>query len=267
MAMPIILDVNSPQWTPEQLEKLKQDNARGITYQGRHYTGYEAQQKQRQLERAIRTQKNRILTAEATGDKERLQTAQIRLGMLNREYREFSQAAGLRTQTQRAQVVGFGRNQAARAKEAAKTVEISGKPAIMEPRTQDREENMVHSVTRLDIEKYRCVSENITTDEVIITEERIQHIRERHPNDYERYMQYMPDMIADPDYIIEANKANTAVLLKEYMQDDERFKLILRLRAETDPGDYKNSVISFWKVGETTWRKNLKNKKVLYKRE
>lgn len=118
IAMPIMLGLNSPQYTEAELQKFREDNARGITYEGRHYTGYEATQKQRQLERAIRAQKNRILIAEAAGDAERLQTAQIRLRMLERHYREFSRAAGLRTRTQRAQVAGFGPGQAARASAA-----------------------------------------------------------------------------------------------------------------------------------------------------
>ena len=103
LAFPVILGVNAPQYTEAELKKFREDNARGIAYEGRHYTGYEATQKQRQLERAIRAQKNRILIAEAAGDAERLQTAQIRLRMLERHYREFSRAAGLRTRTQRAQ--------------------------------------------------------------------------------------------------------------------------------------------------------------------
>ena len=44
----------------------------------------------------------------------------------------------------------------------------------------------MNAVTRLDIEKYRCVSDKMTTEEVVITEERIQHIRDRHPLDYEK---------------------------------------------------------------------------------
>lgn len=101
---------------------------------------------------------------------------------------------------------------------------------------------------------------------MIITEERIQHIRDRHPGDYERFLGYMPEIIADPDYIIEANKANTAVILKEIEENGEKFKLILRLKVEHDPADYQNSVISFWHIGETTWRKTIKNKKVLYRK-
>ena len=45
----------------------------------------------------------------------------------------------------------------------------------------------MHIVGRIDRKIYECITDDITTDEVIITEERIQHIVERHPNDYEQY--------------------------------------------------------------------------------
>lgn len=125
----------------------------------------------------------------------------------------------------------------------------------------------MQTVGRIDIEKYRCITEDITTDEVIITPERIQHIQEGHPGDYERYIGYIVEILDDPDYILEANKPNTGVLLKEIEENGEKFKVILRIKVETDPADYKNSILSFWHIGETTWKKNLKNKKILYKRE
>lgn len=113
-AFPIILGVSSPQYTPEQLQKFREDNEKGVTYQGRHYTMYEATQMQRKVERAIRRQKNRILADEATGDAGKLTVDQIRLNRLNEEYKLFSKATGLPTQRERAQVAGFGRGQAAR---------------------------------------------------------------------------------------------------------------------------------------------------------
>lgn len=125
----------------------------------------------------------------------------------------------------------------------------------------------VGKICDLDPELYRCVSQEIKTREVIITEERIAHIKERHPNDYERFCAYIPKMIANPDYIIAANRPDTAVILKEFIECGERFKLILRLKTADQPANYKNSVISFWCIGETTWNKMLKNKKTLYKAE
>lgn len=112
LAFPIILGVNSPQWTDEQLRKFREDNEKGITYQGRHYTGYEATQMQRSIETSMRKQKRKILIDEATGDKRKLQTDQIRLVRLSEEYKRFSEAAGLRTEPERARVTGFGRGQA-----------------------------------------------------------------------------------------------------------------------------------------------------------
>lgn len=122
-AFPVILGVNSPQYTPEELRKLREDNERGVTYQGKHYTGYEATQMQRKVERAMRREKNRILTAEAAGDADKLTTSQIRLQRLNDEYQRFSKATGLPTQRERAYVAGFGRGQAARATAEYKRIE------------------------------------------------------------------------------------------------------------------------------------------------
>jgi hypothetical protein len=131
-AFPIILGVNEPQYTPEELEKFRQDNVEGVTVDGKHYTGYEATQMQRKLERAMRRQKRRILTAEAAGDKDTLTVAQTRLQRLRQEYSRFSKAAGLRTENERTQVAGFGRKEAARASAAKATstsASIKAKPS------------------------------------------------------------------------------------------------------------------------------------------
>lgn len=119
-AFPIIMGVNSPQYTPEELEKFRKDNENGVTVDGRHYTMYEATQMQRKLERSIRTQKRRILVDEAAGDKDKLTTDQIRLQRIRQEYKRFSEASGLRTEDERLHVAGFGRKEAAKASDAAR---------------------------------------------------------------------------------------------------------------------------------------------------
>lgn len=110
-AFPIILGITPPQYTKEELEKYRLDNERGIDYAGKHYTMYEATQRQRRLEASMRRQKRRILADEATGDQEKKQQDQIKLQVLNQEYRRFSKAAGLRTQDARAEMLGFGGKQ------------------------------------------------------------------------------------------------------------------------------------------------------------
>lgn len=119
-AFPIILGVDEPQYTEEELRKLREENEKGVTVDGKHYTGYEATQMQRRLERAIRTQKRKILVDETTGDTKKLQTDQVKLQVLCQRYKNFSEAAGLRTENERTYVAGFGRGEAVKAVEAHK---------------------------------------------------------------------------------------------------------------------------------------------------
>lgn len=122
-AFPIILGVNEPQYSAAELEQFRQANEKGVDYEGKHYTMYEATQRQRKLERAIRNRKRRILIDQTTGDKERLAIDQTRLVILNDEYARFTKAAKLRSQRERANVPGFGQKQATEAKAEAKKAE------------------------------------------------------------------------------------------------------------------------------------------------
>lgn len=125
----------------------------------------------------------------------------------------------------------------------------------------------VHIIGKIDIEKYKCVTEDILTEEVVITEPQIAHIKDRHPNDYERYFKYISEILKSPDYILEANKPNTAFVLKYIVDNGKRFQLILRLKTSNDPEHYKNSVITFLKVEEKRYNRYLRTKKILYKSE
>ena len=123
-AFPIILGVSKPVYTAEQLEDFKRKNAEGITYDGKHYTTYEATQMQRRLERSIRKCKREITVREAAGDEEKLKLAQVRYTRLNQEYARFSKSAGLRTQTERLRTAGFDYKQG---REATKTARAAAR--------------------------------------------------------------------------------------------------------------------------------------------
>ena len=121
-------------------------------------------------------------------------------------------------------------------------------------------------VCRLDLELYRVVSDDIQTDEVIITEERIRHIQERHPNDYERFSGYLAEVIQRPDYIIRDERPDTGLVLKEIAVGDqeEHFRIALRLATAKDPRRYKNSIITFLKIRQKEWERLIRNKEILY---
>lgn len=113
-ASPIILGVNAPQYTEAELKQFAEDNERGITYNGKHYTLYQAGQEQATMENAIRNLRRQILADEETKSPD-LQKHQIRLRVLKSEYTKFCKAANLPTRNERLQVAGFGRSQASKA--------------------------------------------------------------------------------------------------------------------------------------------------------
>lgn len=131
-AGPIILGVNAPQYTEEQLKQFAEANERGVTYNGRHYTLYEAGQEQSRLENSIRTCKRNILMNRETNDSTNLKNNQIRLRVLQNEYTKYCRATGLPTRTERLQTAGFGRSEASKAMWAykkasdAKTADLGG---------------------------------------------------------------------------------------------------------------------------------------------
>jgi hypothetical protein len=152
-------------------------------------------------------------------------------------------------------------------KSGLKAVDKSGKGGIINAKEVEMVGNDVHFVGKIDVEKFKAVSNNIITNDVIITDERIQHIKERHPNDFEQYCQYMQEIVSNPDYIVEANKPKSALLLKSFYEDNKYFKAVLRLITSTDDFDFKNSIITFMKIDEKEWNRIIKNKKILYKQE
>lgn len=102
---------------------------------------------------------------------------------------------------------------------------------------------------------------------MIITDNQIQHIKDRHPDDYEKFSKYFSLIVENPDYIIKANRPDTAVILKEIIDENERFQTVLRLCTSKDPEGYKNSIITFLRIDEKRWNRYLRTKKILYKKE
>lgn len=100
---PFVDGVMERTYTDEQLEHI--DDGHDVDFKGRHYTAYEATQKQRQIERTIRKLKREQTAYRAAGLTEDAQAVTTRIRRLNAEYKSFSEAAGLPLQKERMKVV------------------------------------------------------------------------------------------------------------------------------------------------------------------
>jgi hypothetical protein len=105
----IIMGVNTPAFSKNRLTRFKNESLSKVSNGGKEYTKYEATQVQRQLETAIRKQKDRQIIARASNDKEEIGLAQAKITQLTTEYNKFSKTAGLDTYKNRLSVSGYHR--------------------------------------------------------------------------------------------------------------------------------------------------------------
>ena len=158
-----------------------------------------------------------------------------------------------------------------RADEWEKRVENSTESGTIIPKREENGVKGVHFVGKISTQMYSCVTGDIRTDEVIITETQIAHIQMRHPDDFERYGRYLSQILADPDYILrdDSHPTTTAMVLREIIDDEtgECFRIALRLATSEDDPSYKNSIITFLKIRKKEYDRLVRNKTVLYKRE
>ena len=96
---PFVDGVMERTYTDEELEHI--DDGYDVDFEGKHYTAYEATQKQRQIERTVRKLKREQAAYRAAGLTEDAQAVTARIRRLNREYKAFSEAAGLPLQRER----------------------------------------------------------------------------------------------------------------------------------------------------------------------
>lgn len=106
----IIIGVNKPNFTQEQLDASIKRNEKGFTdSKGKHRTLYECSQEQRRMEREIRQAKRTIMTGQEAGNEEMVKAGRALLSKRQSEYKAFSQACGLSTRPLNTRVHGFKR--------------------------------------------------------------------------------------------------------------------------------------------------------------
>lgn len=125
----------------------------------------------------------------------------------------------------------------------------------------------MHLVGKINKEIYKCITDDIVTDEVIITDERIRHIKERRGEEfYNTYADKFIDIIQYPDYIF-ADKSNTALVCKEFARNGKFVNVVLRISVSNDNPEYKNSIITVVGENKKRFQQRLRNNKPLYKKE
>lgn len=246
-----------------------------VTIDGKTYDYYAMTQKMRAMERNIRALKREKEAEEALGNDTR--ELQVKIKEKTAKYKEFCKMCGVPEETSRIRyecgTADLKKTKAWNGFEvsiapAKKTVAESLQSATMDISEDKGTDNLteIYSIGRIDTKLYSEKFGNIQTDEVIVTNERIEHIKSHHPEDYELFEQYGRDCIADPDLIISDEKnVGTAFLIKKL--PNTNLNVVLRLVLENEDSKLKNSVMTFWRIRKRNVEKLIEKNQILYKKE
>lgn len=163
---PFIKGVDKPTYSDEELDRMNEEENTPKEYNGRQYTAYEAQQRQRQLETAMRADRQKIeLLTQGGADDDTITGAKVRYFQRQDEYVKFSKAMNLPQQWERITVDGKNALGSKLPKKAgnvnkitAESVAKSGKSGIIKEKSKKPitpiTDKAISRIPKVDIEGY-----------------------------------------------------------------------------------------------------------------
>ena len=121
-------------------------------------------------------------------------------------------------------------------------------------------------IGKLNIDFLEAEFGKLATNELILTDERDEHIKERHEKDYKLFHQCVYDVLNSPDTVLKDNKNKNTVFYIKYIEETN-LNIVIRLALETEGNNRKNSIITSYQLGAKTLKRFKKNNKTLYNRE
>lgn len=101
---PIICGISEPRYSPEELKRLNEQNAKKYTIDGKEYSGYDITQMQRRLESSVRNEKTTRELARASGDNALVKRCNERIKAYQSKYNEISEITGIQGDKKRMSV-------------------------------------------------------------------------------------------------------------------------------------------------------------------
>lgn len=163
---PFIKGIDTPTYSEEVLDRMNEDENAPKEYNGKEYTAYEAQQRQRQLETAMRADRQKIeLLTQGGANDDTITGTKVRYFQRQDEYVKFSKAMGLPEQWERVTVNGKNALGSKLPKKAgsvnkitAESVAKSGKSGIIKEKSKKPitpiTDKAISRIPKVDIEGY-----------------------------------------------------------------------------------------------------------------
>lgn len=163
---PFMKGIDTPTYSEEELDRMNEEENAPKEYNGKQYTAYEAQQRQRRLETAMRADRQKIeLLTQGGADDDTITGAKAKYFQRQDEYVKFSKAMGLPQQWERITIDGKNALGSKLPKKAgsvnkitAESVAKSGKSGIIKEKSKKPitpiTDKAISRIPKVDIEGY-----------------------------------------------------------------------------------------------------------------
>lgn len=242
---------------------------------------YDLSQIQRKKEREIRSQTKKVEAFKEAVDaaqsddvrkvmQEALKDEQGKLTSLRKDYGNFCDENDLKRQAFRLQVAKVRQQEAEKA--------YYSQPATSSGLTGSRNDDRITPYQKTGDTEVQQLCElkpdvleeefgKLNTTEVVLTDERIQHIRDHHPQDYELFEAYGIKTITEPDAIIRDMEHDNTVFMVSRLENTNLNAIVRLSVSDIDSSQLKNSVMTFYRIRTKNLVKLMKKHKVLYNRD
>lgn len=247
-------------YTDKELEELNNET---VTYNNKKISKYDASQIQRKMERQIRTDKKDIAGLEgillSNNDEElinetrkKLIDTKNKLNQDNTVLNDFVMQTGFKKDNNRLFVGNI-------------STKINNNDKIT--KNIKNEVKNVQYIGKIDKAKIGIYKDKIITDRVMISKERIQHIKEHHPELKDEEVSFIKDIIKNPDYVFKDRKnVDTILMAKEIIRNNKNYISVVKLNTNKEYKDKSNTIISFWNISQKKLGQFIRNEEIIYRK-
>lgn len=243
----IILGISEPIYSDKELKEYKNAN---VKFDGKEIPYYEATQKQRQLENIIRKQKRAVQTLEKAGQDTKI--AKTKLAIAQKKLNDYCKETGLEKDYSRVKV--------------AKYNSTSEKKYGTIPQNTNKEENKLRFIGKIDKNKIGEYANKITTEDIVLTDERKGHILEDHKSDYETIMKNIDRVVLNPNEVLEDAKNKDTLFFIDKLEKNN-LNVIVKLNTTNNEEHPQNSIMTAWIIRDRNLKKLEEKNKTIYKKE
>ena len=121
-------------------------------------------------------------------------------------------------------------------------------------------------IGKLDKNKIGKYKDRIITSDVILTDERKEHIYKDHTKDFELIINNISKVILNPKVVIEDVKNKDTIFLVSEIENNN-LNVIVKLNTINSKKHPLNSIMTAWIIRDSNLRKIKEKNKIIYKRE